>query len=606
MAKRTRKKQVLVEYVLPQTSAALEPRLQSFFRKSLSDAWLPLLLAAVTFLAYWPSLQSDFVYDARQEILNEGFITSLTNLPTVLSLKVLGMNLMLGDRPGQILYLMLVAAIWGKEPFGYHLCSNLLHAANVALLFVLFRRLIAAENVNADKRGVTKAPLAAATAALVFALHPISVEPVAGVNYSSDLLVTFFTLLALLAATSFRPESFRASLLAGGAGALCAFAAVTCKESGIAAALLLIGYWFLYRRQESRGPWLCFLGAATFATAAFLAARFLFAPPAEVPSSYLGGSIFQVFWIQPRLWVFMMGKLFWPTQFSADYTLENLSSVSTPLALVILLVMVLLQIWLAGKSRMGALGVAIYWLGLATVSNFIPLSRILGDRFYYLPLAGVAMQLLALCLMTLQSRWGFRLALTPGLVTLLPLAFLTVQRQDVFASELSFWSDTLRASPFSQRAHDGFGSVLLQTGHTDDAIAQFQKALEIDPQYALAHLNLGVALSLKGQANEAISQFQKALDIDPHAALAHNDCGFVLLQQGRADEAIIQYRKALEIEPNLVLAHFGLGRALVQKGRTEDAISEFQEAARLNPDFTAAREELAKAQDTVQQRAGPK
>ena len=79
---------------------------------------MPLLLAAITFLIYWPSLQSDFVYDARAEILNEGFITDFSNLPDVLSLHVLGMNLMLGDRPGQLLYLMLIAAVCGKEPFG--------------------------------------------------------------------------------------------------------------------------------------------------------------------------------------------------------------------------------------------------------------------------------------------------------------------------------------------------------------------------------------------------------------------------------------------------------------------------------------------------------
>ena len=108
-----------------------------------SASWLPLLLAVVAFLTYWPSLDSDFIYDARYEIFDEGFITNLANLPAVLSLKVLGMNILLGDRPGQILYLMLNAALWGKEPWGYHLSSNLLHAANVALLFVFLRRLVA-------------------------------------------------------------------------------------------------------------------------------------------------------------------------------------------------------------------------------------------------------------------------------------------------------------------------------------------------------------------------------------------------------------------------------------------------------------------------------
>jgi hypothetical protein len=132
--------------VSPATSLAQESRGTWF-----SSLGSPLLLAAIAFLLYWPSLSSDFVYDARAEILDEGFITSISNLPTVLSFKVLGMPLMLGDRPGQILYLMLIAAVCGKTPFGYHLCSNLLHAVNVALLFVLLRRMAATETPLADK-----------------------------------------------------------------------------------------------------------------------------------------------------------------------------------------------------------------------------------------------------------------------------------------------------------------------------------------------------------------------------------------------------------------------------------------------------------------------
>ena len=204
MAKRSRKKKAF------DNTFPVSARLQSAVFRS---AWIALLLAVVTFLAYWPSLKSGFVYDARVEIIQEGFITSLSNLPAVLSLKVLGMNLMLGPRPGQLLYLMLNAAIWGKEPFGYHLSSNLLHAANVALLFVLLQRLIATEITGLTRSGVLRGQLAIAVAVSIFALHPIAVESVAEVSYSSSLLVVFFTLLALLAATSFRPEKFRAAML---------------------------------------------------------------------------------------------------------------------------------------------------------------------------------------------------------------------------------------------------------------------------------------------------------------------------------------------------------------------------------------------------------
>jgi hypothetical protein len=319
-----------------------------------SGPWWPLALAVVTFLVYVPSLGSDFVSDARLEI-NEGFVTSLSNLPKVVSLKVLGMHLMLSDRPGEMFYLMLNSAFWGKSPFGFHLSSVLLHAANVALLAVLLRRWAAAEGAGLSGGDFLKVQFALATAVLVFALHPMAAESVAEVSFSSNLLVTLFTLGALLAATAFRPDEGKTALIAGGAGVFCAFAAILTKESGIAVALLVIVYWFFFRRREARRPWFLFFGAALAVTAAVMAAIFLVAVSGQMKLHYLGGSLGQVFLIQPQLWVFMMGQLLWPANLSADYTLEDMSLPSTPAAVAILLVVAGLQAWLARRSRIGAL-----------------------------------------------------------------------------------------------------------------------------------------------------------------------------------------------------------------------------------------------------------
>ena len=151
------------------------------------------------------------------------------------------------------------------------------------------------------------------------------------------------------------------------------------------AALLLLVYWFLFRRQEAKLPWLIFVGTAISLTASFLAARFLLAPPAHnlYPLTYFGGSFDQVLIIQPRLWAFMIGQLVWPINLSADYSLDSVGSLATLLAFPILITFVALQGWLAWKSRIGALGVGVYWLGLLTVSNFVPLYCIVADRYYY-------------------------------------------------------------------------------------------------------------------------------------------------------------------------------------------------------------------------------
>ena len=593
MAKRSKNRQPRT--ATPPAPGAIKVPLTATGRNLVSSAWLPLLLAAITFCVYAPSLKSGFVYDAPTEILDEGYITTLGNLPDVLSLKVLGMNVFLRARPGQLLYLMLNAAVWGRDPWGYHLGSNLLHAANVALLFVFLRRLMAAETTRPDGGPSWPIQLAAAAVTLIFALHPLAVEPVSAVSYSSDLLVTFFTLLALLAAIGFHPDHGRTAWVTGGMGALCAFAAVTCKESGVAVALLLIVYWFLFRRREAKGPWFWFLGAAVAMTAAFLTARLLLIPPSQEHVSYLGGSFPQVFWIQPRLWVFMMGKMICPVGLSADYTMDNLNGIPALPALVILVGVLAGQAWLAFQSRIGALGVAIYWLGLATVSNFIPLFRFLADRFYYLPLAGVALQLVALVVLTQKAHRGFRAATTLCLIALVPLAWLTLAREEVFATDFSLWTDTLKVSPSSSIAHDNLGLALAQKGQVDQAMVHFQEALKILPDNAEAHNNLGNALLQMGRRDEGIVQYQTTIGIKPGFADAHYNLGAALFEKGDTDGAITEYQKALAINPSFAKARYNLGNVFLHLGRLNEAVAQYGKAVAINPDYAEARNNLGHA-----------
>jgi tetratricopeptide (TPR) repeat protein len=575
-------------------AVAQEVRPHGIFRRLGVMGWTALFLAAVAFLVYWPSLKSDFVYDALVEIKEEGFVTSFSRLPEVLSLQVLGMHLMLASRPGHLLYLMLIASICGDQPFGYHLCSNLLHAANVALLFVLLVRLVKAEWTEMAAESLRKVQLTAAGASLIFAVHPLAAETVADVSYSSDLLVAFFTLLTLLAATAFDPANPRRARLPGCAGTLCALAAVCCKESGLAAAGLLVVYWFLFRRREAMAPWLCFLGGAIMVTAAFLTARFVFAAPADSPPlAYLGGAFSRVFLIQPRLWVFMMGKLVWPFALSADYTPENIQGTTTAIALIVLAGVVGLQGWLAMRSRLGALGVATYWLGLATVSNFIPLYRIVGDRFYYLPMAGVVMQLVAVLLMLYSFRRGlWAAAMVCGLAVIVPLTMLTVARENIFTNQFVFWSETIKVSPFSSNAHSGLGYALFERGEVDAAIAEYREALKINPSYAECYNNLGFGLFVKGRVDDAIAFYRKALQLQPNLVAAHNNLGNALVQKNEMPEAIGELEWAIELNPNVADIRYNLGNLFLKEERKDEALTQFQKAVEIYPEDFEARTNL--------------
>ena len=91
---------------------------------------------------------------------------------------------------------------------------------------------------------------------------------------------------------------------------------------------------------------------------------------------------------------------------------------------------------------------------------------------------------------------------------------------------------------------------------------------------------------MDGRAPDAIAHFEEALRIKPDYAEAHNNLGVVLTQfPDRISEAIGHFEAALRIDPNYVDAHYNLGAALANlPGRMPQAIAEFETVLRLRPD----------------------
>jgi tetratricopeptide (TPR) repeat protein len=125
-------------------------------------------------------------------------------------------------------------------------------------------------------------------------------------------------------------------------------------------------------------------------------------------------------------------------------------------------------------------------------------------------------------------------------------------------------------------------------GDLDGAIAEYHKAIEIDPGLDLAHNNLGATLRRKGDLDRAIAKFKTAIALAPRYALAHYNLGSALHEKRDLDGAIAAYQKAIEFDRNLAQAHYGLGNAWRDKGDLERAIAEFHKAIEVDPDYPEA------------------
>ena len=107
---------------------------------------------------------------------------------------------------------------------------------------------------------------------------------------------------------------------------------------------------------------------------------------------------------------------------------------------------------------------------------------------------------------------------------------------------------------------------------------EYQRAIQLDPNYASAYHWYANNLSIRDRHDEAISQGKRAVELDPLSPIVHVALGHAYYLAERYDEAIGQMKRALEIEPSFANAHQFLGQVYARKGLDVEAVAEFRQA----------------------------
>jgi tetratricopeptide (TPR) repeat protein len=147
------------------------------------------------------------------------------------------------------------------------------------------------------------------------------------------------------------------------------------------------------------------------------------------------------------------------------------------------------------------------------------------------------------------------------------------------------------------------GNEFFKAGDTDNAIQEYQKALEQNQNNAEAHLRLGFLLyNARQMHQEGMAHYQKALQLNPNDPRIHHDLGMALFHQRQFDQAVHHLTEALQRIPNgldlqytAVNMRQHLGQALFYSGKINEAIYYFSEVIRLEPENAQAHYSLATA-----------
>lgn len=361
---------------------------------------------------------------------------------------------------------------------GFHVANLLIHWVNAFLVYRLAQVFTRQQWLRDSLRNV---PL---LTALLFAVHPANTEAVSYICGRSASLMTLFYLAALLSYVSGRTRDDRVCLYV--ATPLLFILALGVKETAITFPLALL-LWELGcggRWQTAFKPQWPVWALSAVAVLFFIFNNSYFA---QMQRSAEFNSLYGNLATQLTGFAWLLRQWALPLWLNIDPDLPlrtDLSGALLPLSLFIASLALMLACW-RGRPW---LSFALAWamLQLIPLYLFLPRIDIANERQLYL----AAWPLFLALSIELTLRLNEKALRLVTAALLLAFTGLTVSRNQVYASEISLWQDTVTKSPNKARAHNNLGHAYLLARRYDEARTEFTAALERDPQLYQARYNL--------------------------------------------------------------------------------------------------------------------
>ncbi|MHB8481337.1 MAG: tetratricopeptide repeat protein [Nitrospiria bacterium] len=540
------------------------------------------------------------------------------------------------------------------ETRGYHLVNILIHFMTAVIIYFIFLRTLSLPGLEEPFARITVyRGQISLLGALLWAVHPVQTQAVTYVVQRMASLAALFYLLSLLAYINGRLSRGKEFWGWLALSALSAGLAFGTKENTltlpfviglydlflisrfkihfslryrvilvILLAGLFIGFSWIYRMYGTTGGLLSML-SANYGTE-------------EMDPWLRTMTEWRV------IVLYMMLLLFpYPGRMSLDYDFPMSRSLFDPmttfLSLCVILGLIGFALFNARKRPLISFSILWFFINLAIESTFIKLDLVFEHRLY---LPSVMLFLLfSAGIYLLALRYQIRrqeVVLTTAIILISVLLFMTHERNKVWRSSVSLWSDTalkapnksrvinnlgkayleeeqwerakskfaeaIRLNPKNQEALNNLGNAYQRDGNYAAAIKYYQDVLELNPNNPLGHNDLGVAYQALGKSDLALREFREAVRLDPDYTDAHNNLGNIYLLSNQLDLAAVEYQKTIDLNPKHPMAHTNLGVLYQKQGKVKEAVNELRIGLSLNPRSAIAQFNYGYLLDTMGQK----
>ncbi|MEE3233036.1 MAG: tetratricopeptide repeat protein [Candidatus Latescibacterota bacterium] len=529
---------------------------------TISTRSLMVLYFFVSIFIYANTLNNPFHFDDFHSIVENPHLRALNNIP-VFFVDTQTFSVEQGGKMFRPLLLVSYAinfAIHGSEVWGYRIFNILLHFSCVVGLFHL------AVKMGAGKR-------MASLMGWLLLINPLVAEPINYISSRSDLFVSSFIIWSI------------SSLLL--------------RDSRYALGIILFAFGFLVKSMAIVMPPLLLLCERSANVWNYIIRkRFLTISLSVVvllylliiyENSFLGESVDKIprglveqIFTHLKAQVYMAWLCVMPVHLTVDHPFNPASKEITEA--------IFLSILLIGSISIFAIRAHSHWLSVGWIWQiiallpyaFIPLNLIVTERRMYLAVVGFS-----ITMSWVFTRWKNRNSRASyGFYGLLILWIgISLSRSNVWANDISLWSEAVNYNPKNPRALINLGLAYERDGSYSAAQKHILEGLSLDPKIANGWLHLGNLQFKDGKYSDAEDSYLRALSVQPGLAGGYYNIGNILLGRGEIVTAEEFYIRALEINPYLALAHNNLGQIHESRGNSVEALRSYDRAIGGNPEL---------------------